>query len=115
MGFQFDSGQINRNLVRLDARVEGRISAIMESQAARGESHMKTRAPWTDRTGAARSGLFTRYFRGASRHEILFSHSVAYGIWLEIANSGDYQIIMPTVRVIGRDTMKQLNDLFGGI
>lgn len=115
MGFKFDGRQINRNLVRLDAKVDGRVSAVMEFQAARGEAKMKLDAPWTDRTGAARNGLFTRYFRSKSSHQIVFSHSVSYGIWLEIANSGDYQIIMPTVRVIGRETMKQLNDLFGDL
>ena len=36
-------------------------------------------------------------------------------IWLEVANSGDYQIILPTLRVIGRETMAQLKDLFGDL
>lgn len=115
MSFRWDSGQIGRNLVRLDQHVDRKLDAIFESQAQRGEAHMKTTAPWTDQTGAARNGLYTRYDKSGSTREILFAHSVAYGIWLEIANSGDYQVILPTLRVIGRDTMQQLQDLFGGL
>jgi len=36
-----------------------------------------------------------------------------YGIWLEVANSGDYQVILPSVRKIGEDMMRQLDGLFG--
>lgn len=115
MGFEFDGSQVRRNLRTLEPKIDARIGTVLEFQAARGEARMKLDAPWTDRTGAARNGLFTRYGKHGNTHEILFSHSVSYGIWLEIANSGDYQVIMPTVRVIGRETMKQLDDLFGDI
>lgn len=115
MGFKWDGREVRRNLVQLDSKVEHRIDTIFEFQTARGAAHMKLTAPWTDRTGAARNGLYTEYSKVMDRREILFSHSVAYGIWLELANSGDYQVILPTLRVIGRETMKQLNDLFGDI
>lgn len=115
MSFRWNSGQIGRNLNRLDSLVDRRLDAIFESQAQRGEAHMKTTAPWTDRTGAARNGLYTSYQKTRENRQITFSHSVAYGIWLEIANSGEYQVIMPSVRVIGRETMQQLRDLFGDL
>lgn len=115
MSFTWDDGQIPRNLKQLEAKVDRRLDIIFVSQAQRGEAKMKLDAPWTDRTGAARNGLYTRFKKTGKTREILFSHSVAYGIWLEVANSGDYQIIMPTVRVIGRETMRQLNDLFGDL
>jgi hypothetical protein len=115
MGFTFDGNQVRRNLRELEPKIDARISTVVEFQAARGEAKMKIDAPWTDRTGAARNGLFTRYGKRGSTHEILFSHSVAYGIWLEIIESGEWQVIWPTMRVIGRETMKQLDDLFGDI
>jgi hypothetical protein len=115
MGFKWDGRQVSRNLSQLDDKIERRIDTVFEFQTARGAAQMKLNAPWTDQTGAARNGLFTEFSKSGSTREILFSHSVAYGIWLEIANSGDYQVIMPTVRVIGRDTMKQLQDLFGDL
>jgi len=115
MPFYWNSGQIPRRLGQLSQQVDQRIDIIMVSQSQRGEAYMKLNAPWTDRTGAARNGLYSRFSRNKSQREILLSHSVAYGIWLEIANSGDYQIILPTLRIIGRETMKQLEDLFGDL
>jgi hypothetical protein len=111
----WSGGEISRNLSRLSAKVDRQLDIVLESQAQRGEAWMKIHAPWTDRTGAARSGLYTKYNKDGSTREILFSHSVAYGIWLEIANSGDYQVILPAIRTIGHDTMKQLQDLFGDL
>lgn len=116
MSFKWDSRKVKRNLQTLPPRIDVRLNAIFSFQAQRGEAYMKLHAPWTDRTSAARNGLYTRFSRPSKhRREILFSHSVAYGIWLEVANAGDYQIIMPSVRVIGRDTMAQLNGLFGDL
>jgi hypothetical protein len=115
MGFRWDGRQVARNLDQLDDKIEARLSTVFEFQAGRGAAYMKSNAPWTDRTSAARNGLYTEYSKTGTRHEIVFSHSVAYGIWLEVANSGDYQIIMPSVRVIGRETMAQLRDLFGDL
>lgn len=115
MPFRWDSGEIPRKLGQLDQKIDRHLDIIFVAQAQRGEAAMKMGAPWTDRTGAARNGLYTRYQKTGTTREILFSHSVAYGIWLEVANSGEYQIIMPTVRVIGRETMRQLQDLFGDL
>ena len=115
MPFKWDSTEITRNLAHLNQRVDRKLDIIFAAQATRGEAYMKINAPWTDRTGAARSGLYTKYHKTGNTREILFSHSVAYGIWLEVANSGDYQIILPTLRVIGRETMSQLKDLFGDL
>ena len=115
MPFRWNSGEISRNLGQLDQKIDRRLDIIFASQAQRGEARMKLNAPWTDRTGAARNGLYTRYSKSGNTREILFAHSVAYGIWLEVANSGDYQIILPSLRVIGRETMSQLQDLFGDL
>lgn len=114
MGFTWDSREMNRKLKRLPREVELAVTAVTEYQATRGEALMKTQAPWTDRTGAARSGLFTNaiHFPGV-RHEILFSHAVHYGIWLEVANEERFAIILSSVQKIGTDTMAQLEGLFG--
>jgi hypothetical protein len=92
------------------------INAFMTLAALQGEARMKERAPWRDSTGhrddrvpgAARAGLFTATNLQGSHKTILFSHSVDYGIWLEISNHGKYQIIMPTVAAQGRELMKSL-------
>jgi hypothetical protein len=73
---------------------------------AEGEAvaYAKQNAPWTDRTGNARAGLFakTNVLDGANSFELVVAHSVHYGIWLEVRFSGKYAIIQPTVDYIGQ-------------
>lgn len=83
----------DRVLVAVTA-VAGRIASIMEADA-------KQRAPWTDRTGNARSGLFGTAERDVAERlvTIYLSHGpdLDYGIWLELAHSGRYAVIMSTI------------------
>lgn len=114
MGFEWNSRDLNRNLRRLPRQVDEQVAAVVEFQATRGETYMKSHAPWTDRTSAARNGLFTLAFHlPFVRHEILFSHAVHYGIWLEIANDERFAILLESMRVTGEDAMQQLQGLFG--
>ena len=65
--------------------------------AARIEAYAKRYARWTDRTGNARQGLTARAFRLAAGVTIVLWHSVAYGIWLEVAHAGRYAIILESL------------------
>lgn len=95
-----------------DRKVENAIRGVMRYWDGPAEKYMKTRAPWTDRTGNARNGLAAEYFtRGKGNHGILMRHSMSYGIYLETRNSGRYAIIMPTVRYIGPKVLKTLTKL----
>jgi hypothetical protein len=40
------------------------------------------------------------------------SHSVSYGIWLEVANSGKYAIVRPAFLRANQQTMQLLSKLF---
>lgn len=62
------------------------------------EAYAKTHAPWTDRTGHARQSLHGGVERRADDTLVLYlSHGMEYGIWLELANGGNYAILGPTV------------------
>lgn len=110
--FRYRDGELKREVKNLDRKMDTAIRMIVEVNASRGEGYMKENAPWTDRTGAARAGLFTATDHGPSQHSILFSHTMDYGIWLEVKNSGEYEIIMPSIRWAGRELMQDLNHLF---
>lgn len=114
MGFSWQSQDLTRNLRTFPARLDHAVTTVVDFQAAIGEAALKTRAPWTDRTAAARNGLYTTTFHiPEQRHEITFSHSVYYGIWLEVANNQRYAVLLDTMNMIGDDTMRQLEGLFG--
>ena len=65
--------------------------------AARIEAAAKRDAPWTDRTSHARQGLTARCERVGNGIVIALFHTMAYGIWLEVAHAGKYAIILPTL------------------
>lgn len=74
-------------------------------------------APWTDRTGNARSGLFGTAEADFARHivTIYLSHStiINYGVYLELAHGGRYAIIMRTVESHLPELQSMLDEIFG--
>ena len=109
---RYDDGELRRGLNKFERKVELGIRLVVDANGSKGEGYLRTQAPWTDRTGAARTGLHTVTSHGEDRHSIIFAHSVHYGIWLEVKNSGEYEVIMPVVRQTGRELMDDLNHLF---
>lgn len=77
------------------------------------EAEAKNNAPWTDRTGHARQGL-----RGfvedisASTVALYLTHSVDYGVHLELRFQGRYAIILPTLEAHYNDIKKMLDGIF---
>ena len=113
--FQISSGMIKldmkgRKLVKAlknaDPKLLAMIDSTMQYWAPRVESYMKTNASWTDRTGNARNGLAARAYREGKEAGIVLYHQVPYGIWLEVANSGRYAIINPTIESQGPMVME---------
>lgn len=115
MGFKWDSRELVQGVKDFSPRVEAYIGAVVEFQATKGSAQMKARARWTDRTGNARAGLFTVVRHFPKRHEAVFSHTMSYGFWLEVANDEKYAIIMQSVRLAGRDIMSQLQGGLGNV
>lgn len=117
VGFKLDMKELISKTTLLPEQIERNIYLSVDYAADYGQAKMKMEAPWTDRTGAARSGLFVlkrhQDIPGSpyGRHELIFAHGVDYGIWLEVANSGKYQILMPTVKQVGHDLMAGLKGL----
>lgn len=110
--FHYDDIKLKKNLREFPDKVDRAIRATMDYTGVESTKRMKEDAPWTDRTTAARNGLHTVNNFAPPKYELILSHTVPYGIWLEIANSGKYEIIMPTVRKQGDVLMKRLRGLF---
>lgn len=89
--------------------VAGRIATIMQNDA-------RARAPWTDRTGNARTGLFGTAERDVAQRlvTIYLSHGadIDYGKWLELANAGRYAVIMQTIETHLPELRAELDALF---
>ena len=86
---------------RYGDRVLQTVAAIAQYAATQMQNDAKAHAAWTDRTGNARTGLF-----GTSEADfaekvvtIYLSHgaTIDYGVWLELAHSGRYAVVMRTM------------------
>ena len=113
MKLELDFSSLQVRADDLEEAVNVAVGKTVDYAAPEGVAYMKESAPWTDRTTNARNGLHEATTHVGNVHSIIFSHTVYYGIWLEIANSGKYQIIMPTVRRQGHLIMERLDGLFG--
>ncbi len=110
-GFSFDTSKF-KSPKEMDKRLNRAIFSVAKYYDGRVESHAKQRAPWTDRTTNARSGLHAEAIKlGAGVFAIILSHAVTYGIYLETRWNERYAIIMPTIRVYAPKVMKALNKI----
>jgi hypothetical protein len=115
--FKLDDKELRTNVAEFGPKVNKFLTVTTDFAKGKGVDQMKLKAPWTDRTGQARASLNGSTAHegsgplGFTRHTITFAHGKDYGIWLEIANSGRFQIIMPTVVAIGKACMSVIGDM----
>lgn len=82
------------------ARLKTGVRAIGDYIALKMMAEARQFAPWQDRTGNARSGLFAvAEATAGTLVEIYLSHghTINYGVFLELAHGAQYAIVMPTI------------------
>lgn len=110
-GFSFDTSKF-KNAKHLNDRIDRAMAGVCKYWDGPIETHMKTEAPWTDRTTNARNGLAAEHVPvDKFHHWILLTHSVDYGIYLETKNDGQYAIVVPTLMMYGPKVMKTFNKI----
>lgn len=106
---KYNDREIRDKIENFDEKVDEMLEFIVNYHAAQGQARMKLEAPWTDRTSAARNGLFTVVRKdGKGSYAIVFSHSVSYGIWLEVKFSGRDAVVAPTIQKVGVELMEDI-------
>lgn len=119
--FKLDDAKLKTNLAKFGPQVNKYITLTTDFGGQSGTKQMKLKAPWTDDTTNARNGLHSNVDHsgsgpvGFTKHSITFAHGVDYGIWLELIQSGKFQIIMPTVLAVGKEVMRTLNGMFANM
>lgn len=94
--WRFD-GPLMRNLDGFDERAKRAMVAGAGYAAPQIQSFMKANAPWTDRTGNARSGLKTTVRTDGDKVAIVLYHSVPYGPFLEVRWGGKFGVIPDSI------------------
>ena len=115
-GIVWTSDTLTPGLMKFPVEVDRAVTEAVEFFSPRVEAAAKIGAPWTDQTGNARNGLSaqTGHVPGVM-HWIELSHSLPYGIWLEIRWNGKYAIIVPTIKKQGVELMAALKTIFSRI
>ena len=112
--FSLDISNLAQGLKDYSERLDVGLDMYSQTAARVIENHAKQRAPWTDRTGAARQRLTARAKRIKElQYQITLSHGVDYGIWLELANEKKYAIIQPTLNLKTPEVVRGMKILLG--
>jgi hypothetical protein len=94
-------GDLARAVDQYGAKLLVAVRAIADFIAQKMQDDARRGAPWTDRTGNARSGLFAVADKAAHDMVTIYlshGHTVWYGQFLELAHGARYAIIMPTIQ-----------------
>lgn len=93
-------------------RIRQGVRRIAHRRAVEIEEWMKANHLWENRTGAAEAGL-EAYVEQMSLDmvDIILEHGVDYGIFLELANGGRFQIIAPAIDYWGPIIWRDVQEL----
>lgn len=93
-------------------RMQSESVALAQSWAGTLEAKAKSDAPWTDRTSHARNGLFGTVEEKENEILLHLSHTMEYGVFLELANEGRFAILQPTIDAHAAEIHKDFQDLW---
>lgn len=104
MSFEMPPGQIGQS-----------VQDTLLNEAQFVLDYAKETAPWGDRTGAARAGLEVDVYEENGNVELALFHTVDYGLWLEVIQSGRFAVIMPTLEALAPLIFKSVNAEYTGL
>lgn len=109
---KYDESELNKKIDGLGPKVSAAVLMYATTKAPIIESRMKIGRPWRDRTGIAKATLAASVSKpGPEIIRITLSHGVDYGLWLELANEGNYAIIIPSIKKEGPEFIKDMEGL----
>lgn len=103
---KIDDSDLNDGIKHFSDKAMVAMEMLAKTGANEIEAYAKKNRKWIDRTGDARKRLTGRSKRTLTGFRIELAHGVDYGIWLEVANEGKYQIIKPTLTKKGKEVLE---------
>lgn len=98
---------------RWNSRTIPALYALSQQTALEAINSAKHNAPWEDQTTQARAQLFMTAYRSDEAIGFFVAHGVQYGVYLELANDGKYEILRPTINVFGQQFFVGVRRLLG--
>lgn len=106
IGVWIEKDTISPALAYAVTNVSSEVTERTRQAAHAVEQDAKANAPWADRTGAARAGLYADVYEEGGEIVLELGHSVDYGQWLELIQDGQYAIILPTLEKMASSVMQ---------
>lgn len=106
-----DLGQVKGNMRNLTSRLRDAAHAVVDNDFIQMENFAKSNAPWQDRTGDARRSIQKKDLSNQDYILFYLIIGVSYGLYLELANQGKFQILRPTMTVFEPQLKKHLGAL----
>jgi hypothetical protein len=88
--------QVLANLHKWEQQKKAGCTGVARVTSANMQNYARERAPWINQTGNARQGLHGGSFWDNYFLFAYIAHAVEYGVYLELANSGNYAILEET-------------------
>jgi len=110
--FVWEYNDIAKNLAEFTPKMRANAAVIVDREADLATANMKSNAPWTDRTGNARSTLATDVKHRADADEMILHGGMPYQVYLETMQAGRFAAIVPETRHRGPHVMAQMTQLF---
>lgn len=107
---------LSTNVKLYGVKLHAAIKTLADYFAQKIQDEARQAAPWQDRTGNARSGLFAITEQAATDLVTIYlshGHTVYYGVFLELAHGARYAVILPTIQRNLPEIERQLKRLLG--
>lgn len=105
------SDQVIRNLQEWERKQRAALLALGMHYAGLMGASARENAPWEDKTTHARDGLFGDARNVKDGLRVRISHSMEYGVYLELCNQGRYAILEPTVNKFADDFFREAEEV----
>lgn len=97
MALKFDTSSLEKGLGLFENKLDIATKMLAETGALKMQKYAQGHAPWTDRSGRARQTLQGTVEPYSNGYQIVISHGVDYGVWLELAHEKRFAIVPDTL------------------
>jgi hypothetical protein len=108
-------GTLLKGIANFEFKTGDGIIDAVQKFAAEMVEYARRHAPWEDDTGDARKGLTAEGVATNDDINLILMHTVDYGIYLEVRNSGRFAIIVPTIESFGPKIYDHMRGICGEI
>lgn len=112
MAIRVDTQDFFNKSEAFKTKFDAAVLMYAQTKAVEYEGYIKSKRPWTDRTGMAKTTLNGKASKVAPNLiRVTLAHGMDYGIWLELCNEQRYAVLIPALEILSPKFTSGLNGL----